>query len=114
MAATPLIFGRIQAPSAITGKYGDVQSGALGKFFNVIMNTLIVFGGIYALINFILAGYNFISAGNDPKKVTEAWAKIWQTVIGIFIMASTFLIAAIIGQLFFGDRMFLLSPTIPS
>lgn len=106
-------FGTIEAPEAISN-FGDVSGGGFGKFLNVIMNILVVGGSIYALFNFVLAGYAFLSAGGDPEKVKNAWAKIWQTVIGLVFVAGAFVLAAIFGLLIFGDVDAILSPTIPT
>lgn len=111
LAGSP--FGSITLPEEIEKKYeGGVQGGAIGKFLNTIFQTLIVIAGIYAVFNLILAGYAFMSAGDDPKKVAGAWAKIWQTLLGLTFAAGAFVLAAIFGKLIFGDYMFLLKPTI--
>ena len=107
------VFGEIKAPKALE-RFGDVSSGGLGKFLNLILNTLVVVGGIFALFNFILAGYAFLSAGGDPKKIEGAWAKIWQTVIGLLFVAGSFVLAAIFGWLIFGDPDAILNPKIPT
>jgi len=108
-------FGSIKLPKEIEEKYeGGVQGGAIGEFLNTIFQTLIVIAGIYAVFNLILAGYAFMSAGDDPKKVAGAWAKIFQTLIGLAFAAGAFVLAAIFGQLIFGDYTFLLKPTIPT
>lgn len=107
------IFGTINQPEAIS-KFGDVEEGAIGKLIDLIIRTLIIGAGIYALINLILAGYAFISAGDDPKKVAGAWAKIWQTLLGLTVAAGAFVLAAIFGKLIFDDYFFLLKPKIPS
>ncbi len=108
------VFGQIQPPEAITKNFGTVEGGAIGKLLNLIIRTLIIGAGIYALINLVLAGYAFISAGDDPKKVAGAWAKIWQTLLGLVVAAGSFVLAAIFGKLIFNDYMFLLKPKIPS
>ncbi len=108
-------FGLIKLPEEIEEKYpGGVEGGAIGKFLNIIFQSLIVIAGVYAVINLILAGYAFMSAGDDPKKVAGAWAKIFQTLLGLAFAAGAFVLAAIFGQLIFGDYMFLLKPTIPT
>jgi len=48
--------------------FGPVEEGAIGKLLEIIIRTIIVGAGVYALINLVLAGYAFISAGDDPKK----------------------------------------------
>ncbi|BCX14434.1 MAG: hypothetical protein KatS3mg088_117 [Patescibacteria group bacterium] len=107
------IFGPINSPEALS-KFGSVEGGAIGKLLNLIIRTLIVGAGIYALINLVLAGYAFISAGDDPKKVAGAWAKIWQTLLGLAVAAGAFVLAAIFGYLLFGNPQFLLKPSIPT
>lgn len=105
------IFGRIPEPSPLV-KLGGIEGGGLGKFLNIILNLLVVAGGIWALINLILAGYAFMSAGDDPKKIAGAWAKIWQTLLGLVFVAGAFVLAAIFGYLIFGSPDAILNPTI--
>jgi hypothetical protein len=107
------IFGKIEAPEALEN-FGTVEGGALGKFLQVAINLLIVGAGIYALFNLILAGYAFLSAGDDPKKAAGAWAKIWQTIVGLLFVAGAFVLAAIFGKILFNDYSFLLKPVIPT
>ena len=108
------IFGSIKPPEAILNISPDNNPGsAIGTLIQRGLQLLIIGAGIYALFNFVLAGYAFMSAGDDPKKVAGAWAKIWQTVMGLLFAAGAFVLAAIFGQLIFGDPTFLLRPTIP-
>src|SRR6185369_3918376 len=110
------IFGTITPPGPLGpgGKFQSVENGGIGQLLNLIFNVLIVFGGIYAVFNLILAGYAFFSAGDDSKKVEGAWAKIRQTAIGLLFMAGAFVLAAIFSQLIFGRPDFILNPTIPA
>jgi hypothetical protein len=55
-----------------------------------------------------------MSAGDDSKAVAGAWAKIYQTVIGLAFAAGAFVLAAIFGQLIFGDPTFILKPVLPT
>jgi hypothetical protein len=106
-------FGTVAPPVSVQ-KFGGVEEGGIGEFLNVVIQFLIVGAGIYALINLVLAGYAFMSAGDDPKKMAGAWAKIWQTFLGLAVAAGAFVLAAIFGQLLFGDPTFILNPTIPT
>lgn len=107
-------FGSVQLPGSISGRYGTVETGALGKLINLGLNVMLVGAGLYALINLILAGYAFMSAGDDPKKVAGAWAKIWQTLLGLAFAAGAFVLAAIFGWIIFGSPDALLKPVIPT
>lgn len=103
-------FGSIKPPDSVSGD----PASSIGNLIQEIIWILIIGAGIYALFNFILAGYAFLSAGDDPKKVAGAWAKIWQTALGLVIAAGAFVLAAIFGQLIFGRWDFILNPTIPT
>jgi hypothetical protein len=106
-------FGSVSPPAEIA-RFGSVESGVLGKILNLFINVLIVVAGIYALINLILAGYSFMAAGDDAQKVAGAWAKIWQTLLGLAVAGGAFVLAAIFGKLLFGSFDALLKPTIPT
>ncbi len=106
-------FGTIAPPPQVA-KYGSVQDGAIGTFINLALNVLIIGAGIYAVINLVLAGYAFMSAGDDPKKVAGAWAKIWQTLLGLAVAAGAFVLAAIFGRIIFGPGYDILNPSIPT
>lgn len=104
-------FGTVELPEKVRERFGTDPS-AIGKLLNVLLNVMVVAGGIYAILNIILAGYAFMSAGDDPKKVQGAWNKIWQTLLGLAFVAGSFVLAAIFGQLLFGDPNAILSPKI--
>ena len=106
-------FGNIDTPGPLNN-FDPVQSGGLGQFLNLLLNVIVVAGAIYALFNFVLAGYMFFSAADDPKKIEGAWAKIWQTAVGLFLIAGAILLAAVFGWLIFGNPTYILSPSIPT
>lgn len=106
------IIGPIPRPNALDN-FGSVDPG-LGKFLNLIFNILVVGAGVYALLNFLLAGYAFMSAGDEPKKIQGAWAKIWQTILGLVVTAGAFALAGIFGWLIYGRPDALLQPVIPT
>ncbi len=95
-------FGTINPPPGVSQYAGGSIEG-LPVFINNIIKFLIIGAGIYALFNLVLAGYAFMSAGDDPKKMEGAWAKIWQTLLGLTFAAGSFVLAAIFGKLVFND-----------
>ena len=104
------MFGQISPPTFLSTNPG----AGLGNLLNVIFKILIIGGGLYTLLNVILAGYAFLGAGNEPKKIEGAWAKIWQSLIGLIFIAGAFVLAAIFGKIFFGRYDFILNPVIPT
>ncbi|QQS39081.1 hypothetical protein IPM62_00470 [Candidatus Woesebacteria bacterium] len=105
------LIGPIEEPDQLQSLGGF--GGGFGVLINIGLNLLIVGAGIYALFNFIFAGYGFLSASGDPKKIQMAWAKIWQSILGLTLSAGGFIIAAIISRLIFRDQNFILSPVLP-
>lgn len=105
-------FGNIVAPQSAFNS--DSPQSAIGNLIQLIIWLLIIGAGIYSLFNLIFAGYAFLSAGNDAKKIEGAWAKIWQTLLGLAVAAGAFVLAAIFGKLIFGRETFILNPQIPT
>ncbi len=68
-----------------------------------ILRIFIVFAGVYALFNFVLAGYGFMSAGGEPGKIAAAWNKIWQTALGLLVVVGAFILGSIFGYLLYGN-----------
>ncbi len=105
------VFGNIEPPDYIQ-QYNSEHGSGLIKLLNNILNLMIVGAGLFALVNFILAGYGFITAGNEPQKIEQAWAKIWQSLLGLLIVAGSFTLAAVFGRLIFGDFGAIINPEI--
>lgn len=102
------IFGKVNPPPGVA-KYG---SDGITTFISNMVKLLIVGAGIFALFNLVTAGYSFMSAGGDPKKIADAWSKIWQTLLGLLVAAGSVVLAAIFGRLIFGNPNALLQITI--
>lgn len=102
------IFGEVKPPVAA---YGDVFTGFV-PFLNNVLRLIFVIAGLYGLLNLIIAGLGFMSAGGDPKAIENAWNRIWQSLIGLIIVVASFLLAAILGYLIFGSPTAILVPQI--
>ncbi|MEI8067987.1 MAG: hypothetical protein WCG91_03530 [Candidatus Shapirobacteria bacterium] len=89
------IFGTVQNPT----KYISVDGSGLFIFINNILKFTAVIAGLFLVFQIITAGYIYISANGDPKKTEQAWAKIWQAILGFIIVAAAFVIAAVIGKI---------------
>lgn len=110
----PQVIGKVNPPAFLGQRFSSIEQGGLGQLLNLFFNILIVAGGIYALFNFILAGYAFLGAGDNPDKVSAAWRKIYQTIIGLLFIVSAFVLGGIVGLLLYKDPMALLKPSIPT
>lgn len=112
LADASSIVGSVANP--LSGSYGDVSSpgGGLVGLLSNLLRLVFVGAGIYALINLIVAGFQYMQAGGDAKILTAAWNRIWQTLLGLVIIVGSFALAALFGYLIFGDAGFILNPVI--
>ena len=109
---TPFLAGVVGEITPPPIGYPDIEAGGLGSFLNNILMLITTMAGLFALFTLILAGYGYMSANGDEKKVQQAWAKIWQSLLGLGIVAAAFLIAALVGWIFFKDVTFIINPKI--
>lgn len=104
-----------QSPTPDCGAFGCVApplpptTTAPGLFTNTLR--LVFFGGgVWAFLNLIIAGFQFMNASGDAKAIQSAWGKIWQSLLGLLIIVSSFVISAIVGWLIFHDPLFMFKP----
>jgi hypothetical protein len=102
------IIGSIENPLS---NYGGFDTGIILLFTN-ILRLIFLIAGIYALFNFIIAGYQYMTAAGDTKYLEKAWARIWQTLLGLVIIVGSFVITSIVSQIIFGRWDFILNPQI--
>jgi hypothetical protein len=106
--------GKIKSPfSQFTGTsaYRSVETG-LPLFISNIVRLLTIAAGLFALVNILLAAIDFMHAGGDAQKITNAWNKIWRSLVGLAIAASAILLVSLVSWLLFGNTKAILQPTI--
>jgi len=103
-------LGAIKAPdnSLITEYKGQAR---LVSFLSQIITLLYTISGLFFLINFIVAGYQYLGSGGDPQKITNAGNKILHSLYGLIFVAGSFIIAAVLGYLLFKDASAIIKPT---
>lgn len=112
------LFGNITNPMdnlapGAAGYQGTSGQGLITLFTNLV-KLIIIVAGVYTLFNFILAGITFMGAGGDPKAVQKAQERLTQSILGLIVVAGSFLIAAVVGYVLYGGQNWnlLLSPVI--
>lgn len=97
-------FGTITNPTSFAnGPQGFFD------FISAIFKLAGAAAGIFFIVKIILAGFTYLNASGDEKKTAQAWATIWQSALGFAIVASAFVLAGVIGNLF---GINILNPTI--
>jgi len=105
------VIGKIIRPGAPDSpiKYKGLSQGGFTDFLSNIISLIILIAGIFTLVNFVLAGYGYLSSSNDPQKIAAAGNKILESLIGLIIVAAAFIIAGLIGFVVFGDQSALIN-----
>ena len=103
-------FGSIKNP--LSWGSNLPPGGGLIMLLNNVLRIFFVVAGIYTFIKIMLAGFKFITAGANPEKMSEAQNSIWQSLIGLIIVLSSIAVAALIGQVMFGNWQAILNPRI--
>lgn len=107
------LFGNIKPPPGIdkyiTATAGQPAGAGLFLFLSNLFKLAAVIGGIYVIFQFITAGYAYISANGDVKKTEAAWNKIWQSILGLVIISSAFVLAGVVSRI---TGINLINPTI--
>lgn len=103
------IFGTIDPPPGTPP--GDPEN-AIVTALNVGLNLTMIIAGFVTLINFIRAGYTYMMAGGDAKKLEEAQNLIKWSAAGLLVVVIAPLAGALIGYIVFGDPMAILRPKI--
>lgn len=100
------VFGDIKLPKPLEDSYGvyDKPGGGIALFFGNFIKLITLGAGLFAVINFILAGLEIMNASGDPEKMGKAIAKIWGGFLGIVIMVLSFAFASLIGWVVFHDQ----------
>ena len=114
-STTDEIIGKVTPPTWINLLGINPDTGQLTgpiNLLNSLLKLVFVIAGLWAFLNLILAGFGYISGGGDPKKISQAWEKIQQTFLGILIIVCSFILAAIIGILFFNSPTAILQPNL--
>jgi hypothetical protein len=87
------IIGPVDNPTPL---YPSANGQGLFLFLGNVLKLVGSLAGIYMIVQLILAGYLYISANGDEKKTLQAWAQIWQSILGMIIIASAFVIASLV------------------
>lgn len=93
--------GVITPPEGTIPETGGDPSGFIASLVRNGLWLMIIVAFVIAVIWMILAGLSFIFAGDDPKKVEAAWAKVYWGLIGLVIVVGSFAIIKLV-EIFFG------------
>ena len=96
------VVGKLELPSVKT------NLTSISPFITGIITTIVVVAGLFSFWQLLMGGLGYITGGGDKGKIQEAQNKIFMAITGMVIIAGSFLIAGLVGQILFGrfDALF--------
>jgi hypothetical protein len=82
--------------AGVTGELGGAE--ALVNVVSNLIGLFTILGAIWFLLQFVFAGYEWMSAGGDTKKIAAARDRITHAFIGLLIVVASWAILAVVGQ----------------
>ena len=76
-----------------------------------LWQTIIIVGGLAFLLYFLWGGLNWIMAGGDKGKLEEARGKITQGLVGLALLAASYVIVLFLESAFGLDLLNIIWPT---
>jgi len=109
------LFGAIEAPPGVAEFNQQSESGiGIIVFFSNLIKLIAIIAGIWTMLNFILAGFTYVTSADNPSAIEKIGSKLTLSVVGLGIIVASYTIAAVIGLIIFGDATFIINPQIPS
>ena len=105
------LLGTIKPPPQFgnTGQYAANPTGLIVLLSNLV-KFFIVVGGLWAFFNIILAGFTYITAGDNPEELAKASQRLYMSLVGLVVMLASFILASIISYVLYGDATTILNP----
>lgn len=94
------VYAVVTNPVLINQKINENPKNYVNGVVQSLISVLFIFGVIYFVYHFILAGYKMISSQGDPKKYEEAQHALLYSLIGIVIIFSVLALLKLVGYLF--------------
>ncbi len=88
---------------AVTGALDEGPSGVVDVFsqqFSNIIGLITVLAGVFFIVNFLIAGFEWTQAGGDTGKAEKSRQRMINAALGLLVMIIAFGIIGVIGGVF--------------
>lgn len=92
-----------------TDAAGAVAGSIFASYFIMIWQFVISIGGFMVVIYFIWGAIDWIVAGGDQSKIQKGRDRMIQAVIGMILLAGSFIIVSLINDVFFKETFDILN-----
>lgn len=91
-------FGGI-GPLGLIGISPEQAPKVFAQVIGNIIGFMTVIGALWFLFQVIIAGYNWLGAGNDKQKISEAQGKLTYAVVGFGVVALAIVVVRLVATL---------------
>lgn len=91
------VIGTIKPPGPISSL--PVGEAGINQVLSSIINIIMAVGGVIFLFMIVIGAFQWITSGGDKEAVQKARSRITNAIIGIAILALSFVIVNVIGQI---------------
>ncbi|GIK84473.1 MAG: hypothetical protein BroJett025_10950 [Patescibacteria group bacterium] len=92
-------FGSFKPTSPLVEGAEENPGANLEAIISNVLGVLTIVGGIFFIIYFMVASFEWITAGGDAGKLTTARNKMMQGVLGLIVLVAAYGIIGLIGSL---------------
>ena len=107
-------LGGISLPTTSTKVWFPTGHIRIIDFLSLLLRIFTIISGLWFMFNIIVGGYLFITSSTDSGTMAKFKESLYFSLIGLFVIATAYLIAALVGSIFFGDAGFIIRPTLYS
>lgn len=104
------VFGTVTPPPELNNLVGNGKTGAEG--INIFLATAIqliyLLAAIFFIFMILMGAFQWITSGGEKENVAKARGRITHAIIGITLLALSFLMIAVIGQILGFNHLFYL------
>lgn len=105
---------RVHAGNILNGEVDPgvtlLRDGSAVGLANTLLTIVYIVAGLYAFINFLVAGFRFLAKSDKPETLTEVKDILLRSLMGLIVIVVSTLFAGLIGFLFFDDPTAILRP----
>jgi hypothetical protein len=92
-------FGKINPPAPASNYTSGNGAQGLSAFVTNLINLIFIVGALVFVFMLVWGAFQWMTSGGEKEKVAEARKRITYAIIGMVLMAVTFLLLSILGKL---------------
>ncbi|MFO0703882.1 MAG: pilin [Patescibacteria group bacterium] len=100
-------YNQVLACNPLENAYIDVgwRIPTFSELIGNIIRLIFFVAGLFALVNLLLGGFEWVQSGGDEKKIEKSRARITASVIGLVVMIAVLSLVVFLEQVVLGGKI---------